>query len=53
MPAGTKGMRLVRALNVATPMIVAHSMASASSGSTSGGFGSSSSSGGFSGCGFS
>lgn len=52
-PAGLEGMRLVRALSVATPILVAHSMASASSGSTSGGFGSSSSSSGFSGGGFS
>ena len=52
-PTGLQGLSAFHAMNAAAPTLVMHSMASATSGSRSGGFGSSSSSHGFSGGGFS
>jgi uncharacterized membrane protein YgcG len=52
-PGGLEGLHLLHGLSSAAPALVMHSMASASSGSTRGGFGSSSSSSGFSSGGFS
>jgi uncharacterized membrane protein YgcG len=52
-PTGLQGLNAFHAMNAAAPTLVMHSMASVTSGSRSGGFGSFSSSHGFSGGGFS